>query len=80
MSYLTIAISVLGALVSIYQTFWSASAQLKTLQLKLADLHARQATEAQRLEATYARIAREHADAGQALVDRLNQSVEDLRR
>lgn len=80
MSYLSVAISVLGVLVALYRQFWSDAAMLKTLQLKLESLKSRQAVEAERLKATYARIEREPHKFGNELADQLNKSSEDLRR
>ena len=80
MSYLTVAISILGVLVSLYRQFWSDSAILKRLELKLVELKARQDVEAERLRATYERIDREPEQSGQELADRLNETSAKLRK
>ena len=80
MTYLTIAISVLGVLISLYRQFFSAPAMLAKLQLKLEALKARQQVEAERLRATYARINAEPDRRGQDLADSLNKSSEDLHK
>jgi hypothetical protein len=78
-SYLTVAVSILGVLVSLYRQFWSDSAILKRLELKLTELKARQDVEAERLRALYDRIDREPETTGQNLADQLNRSSDQLR-
>ena len=79
MSWLTIATSVVGLLVMLYRQFGSDSAMLKRLELKYAALQARQAVEAERLKATYERIAHEPEQSGKALADRLTETAKKLR-
>ena len=79
MSWLTLVTSVVGLGVLLYRQFWSDSAMLKRLELKYAALQARQEVEAERLKATYQRIAAEPPKTGQALVDALNKTVKKLR-
>ena len=79
MSWLTLVTSVVGLLVLVYKQFWSDSATLKRLELKYTALQARQEVEAERLKATYERIARESELSGQALADKLNETARKLR-
>ena len=79
MTWLTLVMTVVGLLVSVYRQFWSDSAMLKRLELKYAALQARQEVEAERLRATYERIAREQELTGQALADKLNETARKLR-
>lgn len=77
--WLTLVTTIAGLLVSLYRQFWSDSAMLKRLELKYAALQARQAVEAERLKATYERIAREPELFGKALADKLNETVRKLK-
>ena len=79
MGWLTLATTVVGLLASLYRQFFSDSAVLQKLQLKLAAMQARQQVEAERLKASYARIEAEPPTSGQALADQLNKSARDLR-
>lgn len=79
MGWLTLVTTVVGLLVSVYRQFWSDSAMLKRLELKYAALQARQEVEAERLRATYERIAREPELTGKALADKLNETARKLR-
>lgn len=79
MGWLALVTTFTGLLVRLYKQFWSDSAMLKRLELKYAALQARQQVEAERLKATYQRIEHEPNLTGQALVDKLNETVRKLR-
>ena len=59
--------------------FWSDTAILNRWKLALAHKQAQQQVEAERLRATYQRIKSEPDLTGQALVDKLNETVRKLR-
>ena len=73
MGYLSLLSGVLGVLVKLYDAFWSDSAVLARLKLKLSEVQGRQNVEAARLKSEYDRIHAQPDKTGQALLDSLNR-------
>ncbi|OFV86873.1 MAG: hypothetical protein A3J75_00145 [Acidobacteria bacterium RBG_16_68_9] len=69
-----------GGLVAILKwlaEYFSAGSQLKRREVAEARRHGQEAVEAERLRATYARIDREPAKTGDALVEEINRKLRD---
>lgn len=76
LSLLTVGLTLVSAM---YTQFFGDAAILNRWKLALADKQARQQVEAERLKATYERIAHEPELSGQALAEKLNETMRKLK-